>query len=187
MIVSEQKPIKFINSCGCTVDYEELSKAILWYQKKPTASTKKIYIHGRYPAVSIYHEKIHIHRLLMMFWLRTALPQDFVVHHIDGKRLNASKDNLVVLHISKHQSYHNKGRKLSKEHCLKIAENNRLRKGKKHRTKRTDITPRMVYQLKQQGMSFNQISIKHGMDWGCVKQRYDDFIHDNSELLGGAE
>lgn len=24
-------------------------------------------------------------------------------------------------------------------------------------------------------------------DWGCVKQRYEDFIHDNPEFLKGGE
>ena len=40
-----------------------------------------------------------------------------------------------------------------------------------------------VYDLKTKGYSFNQISKMLNLDWGCVKHRYDDFIHDNPELL----
>lgn len=66
MIVNNQKRIKFVNDCGAIFDPEELEKAILWYQKKPTARTKHIYIHGKYPAVSIHDQKIHIHKQLAM-------------------------------------------------------------------------------------------------------------------------
>ena len=41
MTVNKQKPIKFINETNCLVDYNELEKAILWYQERPTASNKK--------------------------------------------------------------------------------------------------------------------------------------------------
>lgn len=184
MTVKNQRPIEFINKCGYIVDYRELEKAILWYQKKPTTSKKSIYTHGYYPAVSIHKEKIHVHRLLMMYWTGEVMPTNSIVHHIDGNKLNSSKNNLSVVNNSEHQRYHNKGKTISEEHRLKISDNNRLRKGKRTKAKRTDVTPFMVYNLKHAGMSFNKISIKYGMDWGCVKQRYSDFIHDNPELMG---
>lgn len=59
MTLKIQKKIEFDNECKCLVDYSELEKAILWYQKKPSLSKKKIYLHGRYPAVSIHNKKIH--------------------------------------------------------------------------------------------------------------------------------
>lgn len=183
MTVKNQKPIKFINKCGCIVDYQELERAILWYQKKPTISKKTIYMHGCYPAVSIHKKKIHVHRLLAMYWEGKMILENNIVHHIDANKLNSLKNNLSVINSSEHQSYHNKGKTLSEEHRVKISINNRLRKGKRAKPKRTDVTPVMVYNLKQQGMSFNQISIKYCIDWGCVKQRYNDFIHDNPELL----
>ena len=36
MMVKSQKRIEFINDCNCIVDYNELEKAIIWYQQKPT-------------------------------------------------------------------------------------------------------------------------------------------------------
>ena len=44
MIVKFQKKIEFINDCNCIVDYEELEKAMLWYQDKPTSRLKHIYM-----------------------------------------------------------------------------------------------------------------------------------------------
>ena len=82
-MVKEQKKIDFINDCNAIVDYEELEKAVLWYSEKTTVSKKHIYLHGMYPAVTIASEKIHIHRLLMMYWLNSKIPSEFSVHHIN--------------------------------------------------------------------------------------------------------
>lgn len=186
MIVKEQKQIIFKNDCEAIVDYNELEKAIVWYAKKPVASVKHIYMHGRYPTVSIYKTKIHIHRLLMMYWLNCDIPINYHVHHMDGDKLNASKENLSLVFGRVHSSNHNKGKILTKKHKQQIAEANRLRKGKRRRYTR-DISARAVYDLKKQGMTFNQISKVLELDWGCVKQRYEDFIHDNPDLLEVAE
>ena len=83
-MIKTQKKIEFINSCNCIVDYEMLKKAMLWYSSKPLYSQRAIFMHGNYPAVSIYDEKIHIHRLLMMYKLQSDIDTNYYVHHIDG-------------------------------------------------------------------------------------------------------
>ena len=133
MIVKTQKPIKFINNCSCQVDYVELEKAIIWYSSKPTAQIKSIYLYGYYPAVSIYDHKIHIHRLLMMYWLNRDLENTEYVHHIDCDRLNCNKQNLKIMSPSAHQSLHRKGIKLSVEHRRNIGLANKNRKGMKYK------------------------------------------------------
>ncbi len=185
-MVKTQKSIKFVNDCVALVDYKELEKAVLWYAKSPVISKKHIYMHGDYPAVSVHKEKIHIHRLLMMYWLGGNLPKDYFVHHIDGDKLNATKDNLSLMFSSSHQRYHNKGKVVSDEQKRRIIEFNHTRKGKRGKYK-VNISAKQVYDLKSLGYSFNQISQELGLDWGCVKQRYNDFIHDNPELLKGAQ
>lgn len=60
---------------------------------------------------------------------------------------------------------------------------NHSRKGGRMKPKRKDVTPKMVFEYITQGYSFNKISKITGLDWGCVKQRYNDFIHDNPELM----
>lgn len=110
MIVNKQKKIEFINDCNCIVDYNELEKAILWYQNKPTSRLKHIYMLGEYPAITIFKEKIHIHRLLMEYWLNTKLPRDYYVHHINENKLDTRKENLSLEYSFVHQSHHNKGK-----------------------------------------------------------------------------
>ncbi len=115
----KQLKIIFDNNCNANFNEVDLRRAIKWYSNKPVFRCKKIFISAKYPTVSIYDKKIHIHRLLMMYWLKRDLATWEYVHHKDGNRLNALKENLEVIHSSEHQSNHNKGRKQSKEHIRK--------------------------------------------------------------------
>lgn len=184
-MIKNQKKITFINDCNVVVDYSELEKAVLWYAARPVQSEKHIYMHGEYPAVSIGKSKLHIHRLLMMYWLNCILPYEYYVHHIDGNKLNASKNNLAVVLNSIHQSKHNKGKKITEQQKQSIRISNHKRKGKRAKYK-SKVTPETVFALKSQGLSFNKISKILNLDWGCVKQRYEDYVHDNPELLKGS-
>ena len=186
-MIKNQKDVIFENCCGAIYDESELAKAVLWYSAKPIYSRKKVFLYGRYPAVSLYNEKIHIHRLLAMFWLGGKISDDFHVHHIDGNKLNATRENLVLVPSETHLSYHNAGKTLSVEHRRKIGDRNRERRGTRYKQRKPNITPQMVYGMRISGMSFNKISKMLELDWGCVKQRYEDFIHDNPELLEGGE
>ena len=178
MIVNKQKPINFINGANCLVDYNELEKAILWYQERPTASNKKIYLFGDYPAVSIHNEKIHVHRLLMMYWLNSVIPTEYSVHHINNNKLDARRENLSLMLNSMHNSIHMKGNKFSREHRNKISEANRKRKGIKLK-KRHNIPSHELSDLLKYGFSILRISELYEVDWSTIKSRIDE----NPELL----
>lgn len=180
LIVNFQKRIEFINECNCVVDLDELEQAILWYQSKPTSSIKKIYLHGNYPAVSIHNQKIHVHRLLMQYWLNTKLPFEYSVHHLNGNKLDARKENLALILNSVHNSNHNKRRKFSDSHREKIALANRRRKGMKQR-KRVNIPEDKLKELLSKGKSINWVASYFGCDWSTIKSRIDE----NPELLRG--
>ena len=182
MIVNYQKAIKFFNDCECLVDLEELEKAILWYSEKPVAKTRKIYMHGRYPAVSIYNEKIHVHRLLMMYWENRKLQRQEHVHHKDENKLNSLKENLEIVSDSIHLSGHNIGKKLSDAHKSKIALANKKRKGVKHK-KTVNIPFNELEILLNKGFSINSIASLYKCDWSTVKSR----IYENPELLGDSQ
>ncbi len=183
MIVHEQKPIKLVNYCGAVYDNNELASALLWYAREPVCRMKRVFMSGRYPAVSIREEKIHIHRLLMLYWTNGHIPDGYVVHHLDGNKLNASRENLCLVSSSFHSSQHNKGRELSQVHRERLSLANHKRKGIRHKAKKPEITPEQVYKMRSAGLSFNKISKSLGLDWCCVKQRYDDYKRDNPELL----
>lgn len=179
----EQEKLVFNNKCKCVVDYNLLEKAMIWYAKNTLKKHRVIYMYGEYAAVSIYNEKIHIHRLLKMYVDKTIYPSYIHVHHINGDKLNNSIDNLTLVLDTHHASSHNKGKTLSKEHKQKIGENNKLRKGTRYKYRRTDITPKMVYDLKEEGLSFTAISKIYRIEWATARQRYYDAIHDNKDLI----
>lgn len=181
-MVKDQKSIEFINDCGAVVDYVELRNAVLWYSDKPQKSKKHIFMHGNYPAVSICKKKIHIHRLLMMYWMKSSIPTEYSVHHINENRMDARKENLVIMLNSVHNSMHNKGVKPSQIAIEKLVEFNHSRKGTKQRKRRSDVSAEKVCEMIKLGYSINKISIELGCDWSTVKARQKD-IHDNSELL----
>lgn len=178
MTVKRQMKINFSNECECLVDYSELEKAILWYQKKPSLSRKKIYLHGCYPAVSIHNEKIHVHRLLMQYWLKTRIPFEYSVHHLNENKLDARKENLSLVLNKAHSSNHNKGRVFSESHRRKISIANHSRKGLRMK-KRVLIPQEVLKALLNEGKSINWIASYFGCDWSTVKAR----IYENPEIL----
>lgn len=173
-----QRQINFVNECDCIVDLYDLEQAVLWYQSKPTLSQKKIYLHGNYPAISIHNEKVHIHRLLMQYWLGTRLPFEFSVHHLNGNKLDARKENLSVILNSSHNRSHNTGRVFTDEHKSKIAEANRKRLGMKMK-KRVNIPLPELKKFLREGKSVNWIAQHFHCDWSTVKNR----IYENPELM----
>ena len=178
LTVKIQKKIEFDNECKCLVDYSELEKAILWYQKKPSLSKKKIYLHGHYPAASIHNEKIHVHRLLMQYWLRTRIPFEYSVHHLNENKLDARKENLSLILNKAHNSKHNKGRVFSESHRRKISMANHNRKGLKMK-KRISIPLEELKTFLVEGKSINWIASHYGCDWSTIRNR----IYENPELL----
>jgi len=127
-----QRPIKLINTCNAIYDDELLKLAIIWFSSVPVNKSKKVFLYGKYPAIAIRHIKLHIHRLLYAY-INKGIKQGYYVHHKDGNLLNANIDNLEMIEKGKHQSMHNKDKKISDKHIKAIIKSNKKRKGKKYK------------------------------------------------------
>jgi len=182
MIINKQKPIEFNSPNEVLFDTDELKKAILWYTDKPVCRLKHVYLHGRYYAVSIYDQKIHIHRLLMMYWLQRDLSPYEHVHHINGNRFNNLRDNLEIMHASIHISHHQKGIPKSDEHKLKISTANKRRKGIRLKRKYAFDTDDLLA-IANGTETTNSIAEKYICDWSTVNRHYKEFLYENPELL----
>ena len=175
MIIKRWKKIVFVNQCDCVFDPAELRKATRWYSNKPVARIKTIYLHGQYPAVSIYDKKIHVHRLLMMYWLQRDLAHNEHIHHMRGK-LNCLRYNLLLMSAAAHNRIHVADRVLSTEARSKISAANRLRKGMPH--KRTlNVSTEAIKQKHTEGLSINAIARYFGCDRSSIKRRLTDTPH----------
>lgn len=132
MIVNEQKPLELVNTCGALYSEEDVTAAILFMAEKigkPVQRLKKVFMYGSYPGVAIHQYKIHLHRLLGMYWwFDTDLEfHNKYVHHLNHDKLDARSENLQLINVGEHQSHHNKGRIFTAEHRAKIGDANRTR------------------------------------------------------------
>ncbi len=177
----EQKPLEFINSCNCAFDPTMLSAAMLWYSPGTLKSPRKVFMHGQYPAVSIYDEKIHVHRLIARY-VTGLLPDKTVVHHRDHDKLNAMWANLEISDASVHASLHNKGKTLSHAHRQKIGEAGRKRAGIRMKRK-YNIPAEDLQRMLDDGMSISAIAREYGCDWTVVKQRIRENTPATIEIL----
>lgn len=132
MIVKEQKTIELVNACGATYHESEVVAALAWLAAlygKPVQRLKRVFLYGKYPAISIYGDKIHLHRAIgMSLWRDTDFEFDVkYVHHKNHNKMDARSENLELIGVSDHQSHHTKGRIFTEEHKRKISEGNRSR------------------------------------------------------------
>lgn len=106
MTVKIQRLIRFDNQAGATFNSPDLAGAIMQKANgKPVRSIKRVFTYGRYPAVSVFGRKYHIHRLLAEFYYR-PLKRLESVHHKDGNRLNSAYDNLEIIDQADHVRHH---------------------------------------------------------------------------------
>lgn len=177
MTINKQEPINFINESGCLIDIKDLEQAILWYADRPVAKTKKIFMHGEYPAVAIQKEKIHVHRLLMMYWSSRKLKSTEYVHHKNECKLDARKSNLEIMNQREHQSFHNKGKYLSEQHRNKISEAGRRRAGKVQFKLKRNIPLDIMFDLLRRGKTVNFIAKSLGVDRSTIVTRINRYPH----------
>lgn len=176
----KQQPLTFNNKCNCIVDYDLLERAMLWYigESKTLMSNRVIYLHGKYPAVSIYDEKVHVHRLIAMYLKRSKIDFSIHAHHKDGNKLNSSEENIELIDASDHLSMHNKGKKLSNEHRIKISEAGKRRSGIKM-VRKYNIPISELREKLNNKWSIRKIAAHYGCDWSVIKQR----VAESLELL----
>lgn len=127
------KYFEFRNKTNAIFDEMVLTSALLWYEPKPKRQVKTITMYGKYPAVSVGKDKLHIHRLIMSYLKGRTLKRNEYVNHIDENKLNSLAGNLELLSAYEHQSLTNKGRKQTPEWIEKrITKTANAKRGKKY-------------------------------------------------------
>ena len=154
--------MKFVNECGCIVDYSILEKAIIDECKRRNVTPNdcyKIYMYRGYAGISIKHDKVSVHRILGKYMIGCDLPNNVIVHHIDMNKLNNNINNLQVMKSELHIKEHNIVQYVSKEYMKGCG--NRM----KDIVSRKDVTKEKVVDLRNSGFTIKEIAIK--LNCGC--------------------
>lgn len=163
-LVDKETP-KFENSCNAMFDEILLYEAIDWKCQKINKYCHrkyKIYLCNGYPCVSIGHEKIKIHQLLGEY-IFGKIRKGYVIHHIDGNKLNNQKENLQYISNVLHAQIHHKDKKYTP--CIKA-----LKKARKT-IYRGEITKEKCEQLRKQGLTIKQIAKKLNCSINTINRR----------------
>lgn len=163
-LVDKGTPI-FYNDCNAIFDSLLLYQAIDWKCQnlnKYCFKKYKIYLHNGYPCISIGHEKIRVHQLLGEY-LFGKIRNGYVIHHIDGNKLNNNKENLQYISSSLHSKIHNKGKdyKVCGLAIMKARKTNY----------REEITKELCQKLKNDGLTINEIAKKLNCGVNTVNRR----------------
>ena len=160
--------MKFINECGCIVDYSILEKAIIDECKRRNVIPNdcyKIYMYRGYAGISIKHDKVSIHRIIGNYMANQTLESNIVVHHIDGNKMNNTISNLQILRKELHTKEHNLVQYVDKN---KLAKNSL--KGAMS-IKRHDVTEKETRKLRMEGLTYKQIAERLHCGYNTVWRR----------------
>jgi len=166
----KQRELTLLKSCDCKYDSKLLSKAILWKAKNPMISIKRVYLYGKYPAVTIDGKKTHIHRLIYEYKNQQEDMNDKFVHHKDGDKFNSYYKNLESMNVKKHQHMHNVGKIISEDQKQAIRNFNINTKT------RADVIRWQVNELHDYGFTYKQIGNLFGCSESCAHSKR--ILHD---------
>lgn len=156
--------MKFNNKCGAIFDEADLEIAIINKCKQDNKKAKDEYtITNRegYPSICIANEHYRVHSLLGFFYYG----EQEVIHHKNGDKLNASKENLVPMTNAEHTRHHHIVDYVSKEHLKGFG--NRVA----NIIRRNDVTEEVVYELKSNGLTIRQIAERLNCGYNTVCRR----------------
>lgn len=147
--------IEIVNKCGAIFDHDILIRALdtkifELYGKAPSLKYT-ISLREGYPSLCIGHEHYRLHSLLG--WYFFGVKHD-AIHHIDGNKLNNLKQNLLPLTHSEHIKLHNIIQFVSEEHKKDFGR--RVARV----IRRNDVTEEDIKNLREQGLTVEQISKK---------------------------
>ena len=150
--------IVFDNKCQCLFEPNILRQSIIKECRLLDIKLKHDYlisIHNTYPSVSIGRNHVYVHKLIAKE-IYGDIPNGYVVHHIDGNKLNNMGSNLMVITPSEHSSLHQfeNGYKDRRSDEGKLKSINASREA----NFRSDITEEKIIELQKQGLNYSEIS-----------------------------
>lgn len=181
IIVAYEKAIKalekqipkkhFKNECECIVDYEMLYTAINNKCKSKNCychNEYRIVLRNNYPTVCINRKRYYVHILIGEF-IYGRIRKGYVIHHKDKNKLNAMSDNLELMTNRKHIKFHGEERK-GIDYRSENGKRNSINAAVQAR-RRNDVTTEKVRELKNKGLTINEIAEELNCGINTVNRR----------------
>lgn len=170
--LEKQIPKKhFKNECECIVDYEMLYTAINNKCKSKNCychNEYRIVLRNNYPTVCINRKRYYVHILIGEF-IYGRIRKGYVIHHKDKNKLNAMSDNLELMTNRKHIKFHGEERK-GIDYRSENGKRNSINAAVQAR-RRNDVTIEKVRELKNKGLTINEIAEELNCGINTVNRR----------------
>lgn len=170
--LEKQIPKKhFKNECECIVDYEMLYTAINNKCKSKNCychNEYRIVLRNNYPTVCINRKRYYVHILIGEF-IYGRIRKGYVIHHKDKSKLNAMSDNLELMTNRKHIKFHGEERK-GIDYRSENGKRNSINAAVQSR-RRNDVTTEKVRELKNKGLTINEIAEELNCGINTVNRR----------------
>lgn len=170
--LEKQIPKKhFKNECECIVDYEMLYTAINNKCKSKNCychNEYRIVLRNNYPTVCINRKRYYVHILIGEF-IYGRIRKGYVIHHKDKNKLNAMSDNLELMTNRKHIKFHGEERK-GIDYRSENGKRNSINAAVQAR-RRNDVTTEKVRELKNKGLTINEIAEELNCGINTVNRR----------------
>lgn len=170
--LKKQIPKKhFKNECECIVDYEMLYTAINNKCKSKNCychNEYRIVLRNNYPTVCINRKRYYVHILIGEF-IYGRIRKGYVIHHKDKNKLNAMSDNLELMTNRKHIKFHGEERK-GIDYRSENGKRNSINAAVQAR-RRNDVTTEKVRELKNKGLTINEIAEELNCGINTVNRR----------------
>lgn len=170
--LEKQIPKKhFKNECECIVDYEMLYTAINNKCKSKNCychNEYRIVLRNNYPTVCINRKRYYVHILIGEF-IYGRIRKGYVIHHKDKNKLNAMSDNLELMTNRKHIKFHGEERK-GIDYRSENGKRNNINAAVQAR-RRNDVTTEKVRELKNKGLTINEIAEELNCGINTVNRR----------------
>ena len=170
--LEKQIPKKhFKNECECIVDYEMLYTAINNKCKSKNCychNEYRIVLRNNYPTVCINRKRYYVH-ILIGELIYGRIRKGYVIHHKDKNKLNAMSDNLELMTNRKHIKFHGEERK-GIDYRSENGKRNSINAAVQAR-RRNDVTTEKVRELKNKGLTINEIAEELNCGINTVNRR----------------